>query len=105
MAKGSANFDPMCSENRRFRTIGHFDRSMKFSPLIRSRSFRMRGYGEYMGDKKRIDRIETKDLEARGMEVAAFAGSTIRILTIYAIYAIVVSTSNGQLRRVFKLIL
>ena len=57
----------------------------------------MRGYGEYMGDKKRIDRIETKDLEARGMEVAAMAGSTIRILTIYAIYAIVVSTSNGQL--------
>ena len=57
----------------------------------------MRGYGEYMGDKKRIDRIETKDLEARGMEVAAFAGSTIRIFTIYAIYAIVVSTSNGQL--------
>ena len=65
----------------------------------------MRGYGEYMGDKKRIDRIETKDLEARGMEVAAFAGSTIRILTIYAIYAIVVSTSNGQLRWGFKLLL
>ena len=57
----------------------------------------MRGYAEYMGDKKRIDRTETKDLEARGMEVAAMAGSTIRIFTIYAIYAIVVSTSNGQL--------
>ena len=50
-----------------------------------------------MGDKKRIDRTETKDLEAKGMEFAAMAGSTVRILTIYAIYAIVVSTSNGQL--------
>lgn len=65
----------------------------------------MRGYGDYMGDKKRIDRTETKDLEARGMEFAAMAGSTVRILTIYAIYAIVVSTSDGQLRKFFKLML
>ena len=34
---------------------------------LRKKSFQMRGYGEYMDDKKRIDRTEAKDLEAKGI--------------------------------------
>ena len=42
-----------------------------FPSLTRSKSFQMRGYGEYMVDKKRIDRTEAKDLDSKGLIISA----------------------------------